>query len=515
MILHGSVIYYELRKKISCLYNSSSEDIEVDLPLFYETGLNLSGHTVIIDSIEDAQDVSGNENVIFVCHEQVASKIVGFNNRVIIIEKNIPLTNVFNQIMQIFFRFNSWEKIMIENINNLATFDKMFTDIEPIVDQGIFLTDTQFHFISYTKKYLPNFPDLEIHQAKKLFVRPGFNDLDSIKEVFEYTEIAHCLYKNIFFHHSYIGRLGTWYSHDEAKNKFYMHVLNYFAKYLEELYSISGSFERNIGHMQLLKEIFRKYIVGTRVDSYSLTTALKQNFYQVDDEYVLINLATNIKEDPLLYANYIGSQFERKWRGICCIQNEYYTLILVNNTMFKQLESIDLIHELSTIIHDSMITAAISRPFKNIENVYHALIQTKIAFKLGKKQNPRKWLYEFDDYSFEFLLHSALGDFAPEQVCSTIIIKLKEHDRINHTQHYDTLFEYIKNQYNASATAKELYIARSTFLSRLEQITKLVGLDLSDWNVRLYIMLSYKLFEMENKATGKLIDSHPTLIKPT
>ncbi|WP_368292329.1 PucR family transcriptional regulator [Dehalobacter sp. TBBPA1] len=496
MLLHGSVIKYELSKKMSCSYKVFSQDIEVDLPLFYEEGLNMSGHIVLIDSSERIQIVHNKEDVIFVCHNRFAKNILNSTINLIIIEDNVPMTIIFNQIMQIFLRFNEWEKIMIDNISNFATFDKMFDNLEMVVDQGVFLADTQFHFISYTKKYIPEFPDLNIDQALQMIVKQGFSTLDSIKEVFQYNEIEHCLHKNIFFHNSYVGRLGTWYSEDEDKNKYYTHLLDYLAKYLEELYSISGSFERNAGSTQLLKEVFRNFINGVRVDAYTLLTTLSQNHYHQDDEYFLINFTTNIKGESHLYANYIGTQMERKWQGICCIQNEIYTLILVNITVFKKFETVNFFQELPTLIRDSMLIAAISRRFRELQNVYQAFNQTKIAFEIGKKIKPNYWLYKFDDYTLDYLLHSAKGDFSPEQICSTVILKIKEYDNKNHTQHFETLFEYIKNQYNASATANALFIARSTFLSRMEQITKLTNLDLNDWNVRLYLMLSYKFYEI-------------------
>ena len=51
--------------------------------------------------------------------------------------------------------------------------------------------------------------------------------------------------------------------------------------------------------------------------------------------------------------------------------------------------------------------------------------------------------------------------------------------------------------------AKALFIARSTFLSRMEQIVKLTQVDLSDWKVCLYLMLSYEFYEMEDHAANK------------
>lgn len=502
MQLHGAVIKYELNKKISCVYKAFSTDIEVGLPLFYEEGILLSGHIVLIPPSERIQIVQRHADIIFVCHQSFTNNILNAENNLIVIADHVPMTSVFNQIMAIFLRFDRWEKTMNDNISNFATFEKVFNDLTLVVDQGVILADTQFHYVTYTKKFLPYFPDLDMDQAQKMIVKPGFSALDSIREVFQYNEIEHCLHKNIFFHDVYVGRLATFYSEDEDKNKFYTHILNYLAPYLEELYAISGSFERDTGSIQLLKKVFSNFIEGSTVDTYTLLTTLKQNQYQADDEYYLIHFTTNIKDESYLYANYIGTQIERKWRGLCCIQKGNATLILLNMTVFKKSETVDFFRELSLLIRDSMLIGAISRAFRDIQNISQAFLQTKIAFEIGKKKDPSIWLYKFDDYAYTYLVTTAKGEFSPEQVCSPIILKLKEYDRKNHSQHYETLFEFIKSQYNASATAKTLCIARSTFLSQLEQIEKLTRVDLSNWQVRLYLMLSYQLFEMD-EASGE------------
>ena len=413
MKLHGAVIKYELNRKFSCTYTVSSNDIAVDLPLFYDEDICFAGHIVLINDTERIQIVRKYEDVIFVCPQHLTESILNSANNLIIIEDPVPMTRIFNYIMQIFLKYNHWEKIMSTNISNFVTFEKVFQDLELIVDQTVLLTDTQFHFVTHTPKYSRQIPDLDIDQAQKMMVRPGFSALDSIKEVFQYNEVAHCLHKNIFFHNTYIGRLATWYSEHADKNAYYTRILNYLAPYLEELYSISGSFERDTGSIQLLKKVFSDYIDDIAVDTYSLLTTLKQNQYQPDDDYYLIHFTTNIKGESDLYANYIGTEIERRWRGICSIQKGSATLILVNITVFGQSESVDFFKELSVLIRDSMLIAAISRRFKGIQNVPQAFRQTKIAFEIGKIKDPSFWLYRFDHYAFDYLLQGCPGRFFP------------------------------------------------------------------------------------------------------
>jgi len=105
-------------------------------------------------------------------------------------------------------------------------------------------------------------------------------------------------------------------------------------------------------------------------------------------------------------------------------------------------------------------------------------------------------------HSFD-LLHHGCRDFYPEQICDPAINILRKYDLDNHTELNLTLKTYIEKQYNAVATASELCIARSTFLKRYERIEKLTGIDLNDFQRRIYLALSYELFHQQHKKSEK------------
>ncbi|MFA0814322.1 MAG: PucR family transcriptional regulator [Anaerofustis sp.] len=419
-------------------------------------------------------------------------------NNLIVIEEDVSMLTVFNEIIDIFLTFNRWERQMTDDINNFVTFGRMFDDLTPVVDQGVFLANSKFHMVGFTKKYLANFPDLEIKQAQKMIVKQNFRDLDSVTDVFQYKAIEHCIHKNIFYHNEYVGRLGTWYYPDEEKNAYYSHILTYFGKYLEDLYAQTGSFERESGMTQVLKTTLIELIGGNTVEFYTLNEILQMNQYQPDDEYYLIQLKTNAQKDASdIYADYIGEQMERKWRGVTCVNAESSTVILLNATVYGKYETADFFQQLTYYIRDSMLFAAVSRKFSNLQNVRMAYRQTEIAFHFGRVTDASHWIYRFDNHVYDFLLQSAADGFSPDQVAIPALVQLRSHDGKHQTEYYKTLFEYIRQQYNATAAAQVLFIARSTFLNRLERIVELTGLDLDDWKQRLYLTLSYYFYENE------------------
>ena len=81
------------------------------------------------------------------------------------------------------------------------------------------------------------------------------------------------------------------------------------------------------------------------------------------------------------------------------------------------------------------------------------------------------------------------GEFAVEQLLSAGLHTLIEHDRQSHVSSLQTLKIYLQQQMNLSQTAAQLYIHRTTLLERLKRIKALLGEDLNDPDVRLYLLL--------------------------
>ena len=79
--------------------------------------------------------------------------------------------------------------------------------------------------------------------------------------------------------------------------------------------------------------------------------------------------------------------------------------------------------------------------------------------------------------------------------CSQKLLILRDYDAEHNTEFYETLRTYLDNHLNAVQSAKELFIHRSTFLYRMDRIKELIGLDMEDKDMLLYLMISYRLLD--------------------
>ncbi|MCD7736775.1 MAG: helix-turn-helix domain-containing protein, partial [Lachnospiraceae bacterium] len=82
------------------------------------------------------------------------------------------------------------------------------------------------------------------------------------------------------------------------------------------------------------------------------------------------------------------------------------------------------------------------------------------------------------------------------------LLRLKEQDEKNHTEYMVTLRTWLDQQMNATRTAKELFIHRSTLLYRLDRIREILHTELEDPEEIFYLELSFRLMEQEQERSA-------------
>ena len=104
--------------------------------------------------------------------------------------------------------------------------------------------------------------------------------------------------------------------------------------------------------------------------------------------------------------------------------------------------------------------------------------------------------YEYFRMHLDYILEQSNRELPLHFICSEKILNIKRYDQEHQTDFYATLECYIKNKFNAVQTAKELFIHRSTFLYRMDRLQTLFGLDLTERDSLLYVLLSMKMLEL-------------------
>ncbi len=151
-------------------------------------------------------------------------------------------------------------------------------------------------------------------------------------------------------------------------------------------------------------------------------------------------------------------------------------------------------------LQDSYLKAGISYEFTGFLSLKQYYLQSRIALEEGMKRYPLRWVVRFEDIALDYLLGKCTEQLKPVLVCSPAVLTLKDYDQEHKTEYYDTLRTYLTCQMNAVKAAKKLFIHRSTFLYRMAHIKELVNMDLENPNQLLYLLLTCKLLDQQEKT---------------
>lgn len=178
-----------------------------------------------------------------------------------------------------------------------------------------------------------------------------------------------------------------------------------------------------------------------------------------------------------------------------------YEDMLVLYCMVPEGESLEkrLQDTLLPYLRDMNFRAGISTPFRDIFKAREYFLQAQAILRTGWTLSQEQYVYRFEDYILPYMLQNATGGFDRELVIAPGLRRLRELE--NTVDYWDTLRRYLDNECNASKTAQELFLHRSSLLPRLEKIRSLVNLDTPEQ--RLYLRMCISLLDMveeENRS---------------
>ena len=155
--------------------------------------------------------------------------------------------------------------------------------------------------------------------------------------------------------------------------------------------------------------------------------------------------------------------------------------------------------ELIYFIRDSYLKVGYSRSMTGHMNLRRQYLQAKIALEVGSRKKPYVWIHRFDQMVLPYLMEQTTKELPVTMVRHENLLELKKLDENHHSEYMLTLRTYLEQNLNATQTANELFIHRSTFLYRLEKIKSVLQSTLEDPDEIFYLNLSLRLLEMEEK----------------
>lgn len=507
------MILHHLQKYFDILYSDVTGNIFVKTPIFYNIFFDMGEHMILVQPEELENCVKRVKKSVLICLRPPKKIPAHPGNEIIVLDDLLSESMAFNLLISIQDAFNQWETKMNEVLNKRLDFQTMIEVISNFMDQSIALVDPNFRYIAYTvssqklidmvdsRNYLP------FSIASDLLNQAEYKNLENYKEAFVYTHGETVVYKNIFYENQFIGRLSL--LADEYTDLEYAKVIFDFAGiFLESLYQQNSSFENAVYNRQKFHRFLDDIYATLPVDMEAFYQTMLENQSRLDDHWYIALMIAKTEGYSIYGASYICSQLEELIPGSFCVVKNGKIIMLYNESLFQRKAGKDtgLSDALEIIADQFFLYVFVSRMFSDIshlENVTAAVNQAQFVLESAMRHpdEMKEKIYRlFDDYALEFLLKKGAADFRMDQICHPAVLKLQEYDMIHETSFSKTLYTYIKEKYNAAATAKALYIHRSSFINRMDRIRELVDLDLDDVDNRLYILLSYRLINGSRDA---------------
>ena len=247
-----------------------------------------------------------------------------------------------------------------------------------------------------------------------------------------------------------------------------------------------------------LRAIFHRVLSDRTADYMEISRQLAVLGWGRKDQYLCLVYQVTYLDQKNLTANTICSYMEEWYPYTCSFLFQEEIVNFFNLTKAgTDVEALD--GRLKYFIRESFLKAGYSRVMTGHANLRRQYVQARVALDVGSRVKSYLWIHHFDAVAFPYLLEQCTKRLPGHMVCHPGLLKLRETDRNQHTEYYQTLQVYLEENLSATQAARRLFIHRSTFLYRLERIQELLDADLQDPEERLYLSFSYRLLEKERE----------------
>ncbi len=296
-----------------------------------------------------------------------------------------------------------------------------------------------------------------------------------------------CLYANIWIEDMYKGRLLVL---ERTASLGKLREVGYFGEVVQQ--AILNRYVYRNDMPGPMKGILVDVLEGKGIDPKILARKAELMGWNMNDHYVCGMIAFGKEEISRYLIFGICNSVQQHVSGSypCYYNNAVYFLV---DLTYGNLTIHDLRMHMSHIIRESLLYVGVSNVFYRLSDFPIHMQQAEIALRYSREKNLTSWYNEFQEIVLQYWMAEGLGKLTKESMMAAELGMLKCYDAQNGTDLYQTLKVYLMEERNSTLTAQILEIHRSTLPHRLERIEKLTGLNLDDFKVRLYLLMSFVL----------------------
>lgn len=152
------------------------------------------------------------------------------------------------------------------------------------------------------------------------------------------------------------------------------------------------------------------------------------------------------------------------------------------------------VREVMHVINTKYYMVGESLIFEGWKDIPLRYRQACFAIDMGRKT---PGVYRCEDYAFQHMISNIEVSNSKLELIHPALFVLKNYDKEQNTNFYETLYYYLANERSPAKTSKAMGIHRNTLNYRIERIYELIKSNLEEPDERAFIYLSYKIADQK------------------
>ena len=492
-----------------------------DIGLFDQNITSFSSDTLYIGNQRDYTLLTKKElnipntGIIMLLADCGNKKIKSRDKNLTIITTNTTIIDLYNIVNENKKQFDIW-------LNNLDSIAKSSNDIQALVDEaaklivptimisGADLKPRGVHLQTGLDDAIINEIRSLGHQTYETIKRfgPKQHKRDTVNTRFgiEYIEYVSedNNYRRIFMvksQNDYVARVGIIFSGPEY-DEYYLDLALLLSKFVSDL-MITNNMKYTVMSTSFAC-FFADLVENKLTDISEIYSIAKQFGFLNYSRYKLIVLSfPYVQNISILPVNIIIVQLKDIFHPL--------DVTIFNNNIVLVLEDTNSdYHELHNKLHELLKAyrgfGCIGKGFSglNLIPVYYS--QALDIISIGSKVDTDVLIYNTDDYlEFNFIekvLESNIMKFNADKMvltmCRDEVLKIRDHDKENNDNLFETLYVYLSCFSNVNESARRMYLHRNSMNKRITKIENLIGKTLDDTDMCAKLLFSCKIIDYAN-----------------
>lgn len=503
MIITADILYDKLKETLTIeRYGQKMQGEILSLPVFYETGMALKNGAVYILRTQDLPRIPS-ERCVYLCIDRrpvgIWSNYPG--DVFFITDPAADLLTVLNHVQEIFDRLITWEAQMKSLQMTGEDIREMVRLSIPIFQNKIIVTDYNLQIVAYCEAAdhdgtweVRMCDDYEmVPKSHTILFQNNYTVSTSSREPYLCEvngDAFYCI--NLYLEDAYMGVCSLSPDFHEFSESD-LTLFQAFSKFV--CHALAAQSKAPNSRFVTMKTIFTQLLQCLPVSHQSVERALNSRQRRPSAKsdasvWVAVTIRSANRKKTLPEA-YLCASLEEILTDstVIAFDNSLAAFCLLPDAP----DSIPHLLELLTpFLQDMNFRAGVSEPFTNIFDTRSFYAQACRALETGLEQNTDSFVYRFRDYALAYMLKHCCGEFEPEKIMPASLLKLIQQK--GSVDYEDTLKRYLDNGMNASRTAQEMFLHRSSLMPRIEKIRSMVSLDTP--KDRLYILMCLYLHEL-------------------